>query len=46
MAFSTSKVVLPSSLAATRRKWDLYDIRTMFDDEFFETKKVVYTKKE
>ena len=32
--------------AATRRKWDIYDIRTMFDDEFFETKKVVYTKKD
>ncbi|MBO7262053.1 MAG: 16S rRNA (guanine(527)-N(7))-methyltransferase RsmG [Alistipes sp.] len=37
---------LAEELAATRRKWDLYDIRTMFDDEFFETKKVVYTKKE
>ena len=37
---------LAEELAATRRKWDLYDIRTMFDDEFFETKRVVYTKKE
>ena len=37
---------LTEELAATRRKWDLYDIRTMFDDEFFETKKVVYTKKD
>lgn len=37
---------LAEELAATRRKWDLYDIRTMFDDEFFETKKVVYTKKD
>ena len=36
---------LAEELAATRRKWDLYDIRTMFDDEFFETKKVVYTAK-
>ena len=37
---------LAEELAATRRKWNLYDIRTMFDDEFFETKKVVYTKKD
>ncbi len=37
---------LAEELAATRRKWDLYDIRTMFDNEFFETKKVVYTKKD
>lgn len=34
---------LAEELAATRRVWDIYDIRTMFDDEFFETKKVVYT---
>ena len=34
---------LAEELAATRRHWDIYDIRTMFDDEFFETKKVVYT---
>ena len=34
---------LAEELAATRRKWDLYDIRTMFDDEFFDTKRVVYT---
>jgi 16S rRNA (guanine527-N7)-methyltransferase len=37
---------LAEELAATRRNWDIYDIRTMFDDEFFETKKVVYTKKD
>lgn len=37
---------LAEELAATRRHWDLYDIRTMFDDEFFDTKRVVYTKKE
>lgn len=37
---------LAEELAATRRKWDLYDIRTIFDDEFFETKRVVYTKKD
>ena len=34
---------LAEELALTRRRWDIYDIRTMFDDEFFETKKVVYT---
>lgn len=34
---------LAEELAATRREWDIYDIRTMFDDEFFDTKKVVYT---
>ena len=37
---------LAEELAATRRRWDIYDIRTMFDDEFFETKKVVYTKRD
>ena len=37
---------LAEELAATRRSWDIYDIRTMFEDEFFETKKVVYTKKD
>lgn len=37
---------LAEELAATHRSWDIYDIRTMFDDEFFETKKVVYTKKD
>ncbi|MBQ8493078.1 MAG: 16S rRNA (guanine(527)-N(7))-methyltransferase RsmG [Alistipes sp.] len=34
---------LAEELALTHRKWDVYDIRTMFDDEFFETKRVVYT---
>ena len=33
-------------LAATRRKWDVYDISNMFDDPFFETKRVVYTKRD
>ena len=33
---------LAEELALTRCRWDIYDIRTMFDDEFFETKKVVY----
>lgn len=37
---------LAEELAATRRHWDLHDIRTMFDDEFFDTKRVVYTKKD
>jgi 16S rRNA (guanine527-N7)-methyltransferase len=37
---------LAEELAATRRKWDLYDISQMFDDEFFETKRVVYTRKD
>ena len=37
---------LAEELAAARRHWDLYDIRTMFDDEFFDTKRVVYTKKD
>lgn len=37
---------LAEELAATRRRWTLYDISTMFEDEFFETKRVVYTKKE
>ena len=37
---------LAEELAATRRHWDLYDIRTMFEDEFFDTKRVVYTKKD
>jgi 16S rRNA (guanine527-N7)-methyltransferase len=34
---------LAEELAMTRRRWDIYDIRTMFDDEFFDTKRVVYT---
>lgn len=37
---------LAEELAATRRKWDIYDISTMFDDPFFETKRVVYTKRD
>ena len=34
---------LAEELALTRRKWDIYDINSMFEDEFFETKRVVYT---
>lgn len=37
---------LAEELAATRRTWDIYNISTFFDDEFFETKRVVYTKKD
>ncbi len=36
---------LAEELALTRKRWDLYDISTLFDDEFFETKRVVYTRK-
>ena len=34
---------LAEELAATGRRWTLYDIARFFDEEFFETKKVVYT---
>lgn len=34
---------LAEELALTHRRWDIYDIRTIFDDEFFDTKRVVYT---
>ena len=34
---------LAEELALTRRKWDIYDINSMFEDEFFDTKRVVYT---
>lgn len=36
---------LAEELALTRKKWTLYDISQLFDEEFFETKKVVYTSK-
>ena len=36
---------LAEELALTRRRWTLYDISRFFDEEFFETKKVVYTAK-
>ena len=36
---------LAEELARTGKRWDLYDIRTFFDEEFFETKKMVYTPK-
>lgn len=36
---------LAEELAATRMKWDLYSISDHFDEEFFQTKYVVYTPK-
>lgn len=36
---------LTEELAATRMKWTEYQISDFFDEEFFETKKVVYTAK-
>ncbi len=36
---------LAEELALTRKRWDLYEISAFFDEEFFETKKVVYTAK-
>lgn len=36
---------LAEELALTGKKWDVYDISRFFDEEFFETKKVVYTTK-
>ncbi len=36
---------LSEELARTRRQWRLYPIRDLFDEEFFETKAVVYTSR-
>ena len=36
---------LTEELAATRMKWKEYNISDFFEEEFFETKKVVYTQK-
>lgn len=36
---------LTEELAATRMKWREYNIADFFEEEFFETKKVVYTSK-
>lgn len=36
---------LTEELAATRMKWREYNISEFFEEEFFETKKVVYTQK-
>lgn len=37
---------LAEELALTRKRWTLYDISAFFDEEFFLTKKVVYTPKD
>ncbi len=36
---------LGEELARTHKRWELFDIAEFFDEEFFETKKVVYTPK-
>lgn len=36
---------LAEELALTGKRWDIYDIPRFFEEEFFETKKVVYTSK-
>ena len=36
---------LAEELALTGKKWYVYDIPRFFEEEFFETKKVVYTQK-
>ncbi|MFR9649147.1 MAG: 16S rRNA (guanine(527)-N(7))-methyltransferase RsmG [Rikenellaceae bacterium] len=36
---------LAEELALTRRRWDIYSISEFFEEEFFDTKKVVYTAK-
>lgn len=36
---------LAEELALTGKRWTLYDISRFFDEEFFDTKKVVYTPK-
>ncbi|MFI3303862.1 MAG: 16S rRNA (guanine(527)-N(7))-methyltransferase RsmG [Rikenellaceae bacterium] len=36
---------LAEELALTRKRWDVYQISELFDDEFFDTKRVVYTRK-
>ncbi len=36
---------LAEELALTAKKWDIYEISDYFDEEFFDTKKVVYTRK-
>ncbi len=36
---------LAEELALTAKRWDIYEISDFFAEEFFETKKVVYTRK-
>lgn len=37
---------LAEELALTKRKCDIYSISDLFDEEFFETKKIIYFKKQ
>lgn len=36
---------LAEELALSAKRWDIYEISNFFSEEFFETKKVVYTRK-
>ncbi len=36
---------LAEELALTQKRWNVYSISEFFDEEFFETKKVVYTQR-
>ena len=36
---------LAEELALTGKRWDLYSISDLYEEDFFETKKVVYTKR-
>ncbi len=36
---------LAEELALTGKRWDLYSISEIYDEDFFDTKKVVYTKR-
>ncbi len=36
---------LAEELALTRKRWDVHQISDIFNDEFFETKRVVYTRR-
>ncbi|MFI3259398.1 MAG: 16S rRNA (guanine(527)-N(7))-methyltransferase RsmG [Rikenellaceae bacterium] len=37
---------LAEELALSRKRWDIYEISKFFDEDFFETKKVVYTRRQ
>ncbi|MFI3286269.1 MAG: 16S rRNA (guanine(527)-N(7))-methyltransferase RsmG [Rikenellaceae bacterium] len=36
---------LAEELALTAKRWDIFEISELFEEEFFETKKVVYSRK-
>ncbi|MBR3793582.1 MAG: class I SAM-dependent methyltransferase, partial [Alistipes sp.] len=36
---------LAEELALTGKRWDLHSISSFYDEDFFDTKKVVYTKR-